>query len=63
MTAADRGAEVTAPVTRHERVDDGVNATVEVRHDVKHLPHRLQVPVVHPLDEAEGDEKVVDEGR
>ena len=58
---AERADEAFAPIFRHERINDWINAAVEVRHDVERLTHRLQVAVVQFVDVTEGDEDVVDE--
>ena len=53
--------EALTEILRHEGVDDGVDARVEVGHEGERLADVFQVVVVVLLDQTKGDEDVVDE--
>ena len=56
---ADGVAERVPEVLRHEAVDDGVDAAVEVGHQPERLSDGLEVALVQVRQHVEGDEEVV----
>ncbi len=56
---AQRELETLAEVARHERVDDGIDAAVEVGHAGERLAHGFQRAVVEPVENPERHQDVV----
>ena len=55
---AQRVEEGLAEVTRHEAVDERVEAGVGVGHEVEGLPQRLEVAVVEVVHQVKGGQHV-----
>lgn len=57
--AADRVPKALAKVLRHERIDDRIDAAVEVGHEIERLSQVLSPSCAQILDHVEGFQQIL----